>query len=731
MLHEVLLALSGHASPLFEVPGPGNEAAEIQDLLSPSEAALLESIGKLAEHHRRLREHARWLASWHASTVCRAVATSITQTHLARFQERILDIESKILRKDATVVGAYDIVPLATVVAGFDDWHRLMRWLWEIACLMHPPDQARPNSKSQTSCTGAALINELRDQANTGFPDIAAAAVELSTVAETAWLRQLAPWLIHGKLPMHGANDFFIQAEQALEDSRSPYCRVKELQPCFVAAPTAASILFIGKSLDQVRQQARSTSSGRTTESADLAEGHLKWLSDLALPITQSQLSRVVSAIRLSLSHNVLQHLLPMHHILRLLASLRRYFLLGQGEFALALVDQAEGRLQARQQSMGRLLQQDPVKAMQGLSIKDAELQQAMDATWKAMLRDDEDAEDDVLEFGMKHLHFRIAASEARPPSSDSVSQYTTPVSSTDFSNLLFPISARLTLDVAPPLNLFISIREAETYSSINAYLLALRRAQVRLSSLWCRTAARRDFPSPSTKTASAPFVERETLAARSRATRKIWASSSATLFLISETAAYFEGEVIKQSCDHFEDWIAKPTTTEDTEMSMASERSVSVAQRDPETLAAAHRAFLSSLAYALLLTDVQYTRELRSLLGNIDALIAYFHRLLDQQQKLDLERAASGGEASSYAVDEEQRMALELDRARKKVDSDAKAVVNRLRQLDRERLGAGRYLQVSPAESGGFEAWKGSGVERLLMKLDYGRMRDDAYDVV
>ena len=136
MLQELFLALSGHPSPLFG--NDGKPSKEEFPLLSPSEVALLQSLGKVAELHRRLRAHIEWVAIRHRSIISRAVATSIQQEHLARFQRKILDVESQILCKDARIVGAYDIVPLASIVSEFDDWHRRMTWLWDIATFMQP-----------------------------------------------------------------------------------------------------------------------------------------------------------------------------------------------------------------------------------------------------------------------------------------------------------------------------------------------------------------------------------------------------------------------------------------------------------------------------------------------------------------------------------------------------------------------------------------------------------------
>ena len=737
MLHEVLLALSGHPSPLFQKDA--KSVAEDFTLLSPSEAALLQTVGRLSELHRQLREHVQWILTQHRSLICRAVATSMQQKHLARFQRKILDVESRILTKDASLVGAYDIVPLASVVGEFDDWQRRMSWFWDMARFMQPPSGSHTKLGQEEGCTGAAVINELRAATKTGFPEIEEAATDLSKVAETAWLRQLSSWLLYGKLPAHGADDFFVRAESSSEEVVPLFRKDGALLPGFVGSSTASSVLFIGKSLHQIKQISRtvdaSDSALRSYTEATLARAHLRELSALELPIVPTQLARAISTIRLSLSQNVLQHLLPIEKTLMLLGCLRHFMLLGKGEFAVALISEAESRLQARQQSMGRMLQQDPVRAMQSLSIKDGELHQALRQVWKSLVREEKDEEDHLLDFARAHVTLATpSARTSRPSTSDGASAATPQISHVAFNDLLFPTATSLQLLIESPLDLFISPREADLYASINAYLLSIRRAQVRLSNLWRRTVARRDYPSPTGRSSRGPVSAgaKERVKRRAKNTRKIWATCSAAIFLISETAAYFEGEIIKESCDHFEAWIKTPAVTEtldETNESFQHEKDEGVAQRDPETLAAGHRSFLAALTYALLLTDVPYTRELRSLLGNLDSLNAFFNSLLDLQQKLDIEHEAGG--ASALTEEDETRISLELDRSRKKVDSDLKSVVGRLRQLDHERIGSGRYLDIGRVESGGYEPWTGGGVDTLLMKLEFGRMTEEGFDLV
>lgn len=729
MLHEVLLALSGHPSPLFaEQPSkPGAAPSEDFPLLSPSERALLRSIGRLSQLHRRLKRHLRSVSSNHTSIICKAVAASILQTHLARFQQRILDVESKILKQDVSLVGAYEIVPLAAVVGEFDDWHRRMAWYWEVACFMLAPTDFHRSASSPTiECTSARLIDKLRAEAQTGYPEIEEAATELSRVAETSWLRQLSSWIIYGKLPSLKGHDFFIHTESREDHT---FKRQNDLLPDFVNQATASSIFFIGKSLNQAQNLLRTNHDyvALSEKKGDIASDHLRMLSSLSLPIIPSQLSRTIAAMRLSLSQNVLQHLLPMEVTLKNLSCLRHFLLFAHGEFAASLITEAESRLQARQQSMGSLLSQDdPAKALQGLSIKDAELSQSLQQVWRSLAAEDTEVADELLQHAQTCISLAAPkANISRPSTSTGPQAWMPEMAMTSFNDLLFPSPTQLSMTVTSPLDLFLSSQDVSIYSKISSYLLAIRRGHHRLSELWRRTPARRDHP-----VATANSGTRSRRNKRNTTTRKVWATCSAAIFLLSESSAFFEGEIVKISCDHFQEWVESPAPTYDPEKlgDSVHDDPSSTAQRDPETSASGHRTFLAALTYALLLTDEPYTKEFRSLLGNIDSLIAFFSRLLDIQQKLDLEDQTDG--ESSYTAQEEQIISLELDRARKKVDSDLKSVVNRLKQLDHERIGSMRYLDVRAGQKGDFEVWKGGGVDRLLMKLEFGRMARDAYEI-
>lgn len=772
MLHEILLSLSGHPSALFDTPrGAEGLKPDTYPLLSPPEAELLSSIGRLSRLHRLTRETASRISSSHPSTICRALAIAITSSHLARFQQKVLDVESRILRKDASAVGAYNIVPLAGVVGEFDEWTRLMEWLWSLVSFVMPPDSNKDGlqhiSDHKTLSSGAAIIDKLRHEAQTGYPDIEEAALDLGKVAETAWMKQLSTWLLYGRLPTFGATDFFIQ--KAIDEvTEVQFVVNNKLLPKFVSQQTASSILFIGKSLNQIRALENASNVpvailSRASE-LELLPVHLQHLSTVTAPISSAGLLEAVAAIRLSLSRNMLQHLLPLPKIIEILTLLQEFFLLGRGEFAVAFVTEANERIRSRHRIPGRALQSKVGQSLQGVLLKEGEITAVLARTWSVLstLSGEEEHSDDGLDLAMDVIHLALHKSSNSRPATPGRAKGTIEslpkISNVVFNDLLLSVPTSLTMDIRSPLDLFITNTDIDTYSSINAYLLAVRRAHLRLADLWRQSSIRREHPAPrapqysSTPNGKAILrARRQRTNARGREMRKVWATCGAAIFLLSESGAYFEGEVVQESWKHFREWIIRPEQRPSspgrpqssasavmpnriTELSppdspsVGFRRSITDSERsphDPESLASAHRRFLDSITYSLLLTDFSFTRSLREFFTHVDELVAFVTRLQIIQQNLDLEEDGVVDDLANYAQ-EEKEVELELDRARKRVDSDLKSLVARLREIDAERVGSGPYPRQSTLRSDGYEPWRVGGVDRLLMKLDWGSGADD-----
>lgn len=773
MLHEVLLSLSGFPSPLFDPSSKTGSVAEDFPLLSPPEKALLSSIGHLALRHRELREHVKRIASSHHSTVCRAVAGSISAVQLARFQQKILDVEARILKKDASTVAAYDVVPLAAVVGEFDEWKRRMDWLWEMSTYMLAAPI--PDDGSATGqCSGAELIDKLRKESRTGFSDIEETALELVRVAETAWLRQLSSWVLHGRLPSVGGSDFCVRP--AKSEDGSQYALDERLLPGFVSSSTSDSILFIGRSLDQIRTRGLTNdkaSEEHVISELDLLPEHLKLLTAITLPISSAGLSSAITAIRLSLSRNTLQRLLPLSKITIIISLLYEFFLLGRGEFAGILIDEADSHLGGR----GKVGTK-PAAGVQKLVLKDTELSSILNKSF-AMLsalsseeHDEDDSHDDVLELARSLIHLQVDKSAHRLKDT------------AFFDDLLLSTPVNLRLTVTSPLDLFLSPAEVWTYSQINAYLLSIERAHMHLTSLWRLTSMRRDHPCPSGPPVSNTQTGRNNLKKRrerrnkrERRTRKFWATIGKTAYFLTELIMHLEGTIVKSAWNELNAVISGPESglpdrtptsaeskytaakqgdkhiadavlSDDTTRPRSprgdgrSQRGESVLKpspRDPSSLAALHRAYLGTLSDALLLTDKTFTKELKLLLLGVENLVAQMKRLDTVQVNLDLEEDDGVVDALNDWAKEEQAVLLDLDRARKKTDEGLRSCIEVLGQLDTrsERLPLARVGNEGPRmlpESTTHPDWnwRAPGVDRLLMKLEFTTVEgndSDAYD--
>ncbi|KAI9799800.1 MAG: hypothetical protein M1825_004360 [Sarcosagium campestre] len=757
MLHEILLSLAGHESPLLPARGKTDLSPASFPLLSPPERALLSSLARLSQLHRDLLQHTSVICASHDSIVCRAVSTSIVNTHLARFQAKIIDVEGRILQKDADTVVPEGIVPLSGLVGSFDEWTRRMEWFWEIASFMTATGsggghRAENIQQLASSCSGAEIIDKLRQEAHTGYLDIEQAALELISVAETAWLRQLSTWVLYGRLPLAGALDFFIQTEDD-ENSTLPggpnpgFSVLRKLLPSFVSTPTASSILFIGRALNHLRVRGSSlvSPSGSTSSSPELAllPAHLEHLSQLNSPITLVNFSKTIAAIRVSVARNTLQQLLPLPRILEILEVLRDFFLLARGEFAIALISEADERARSRWRRPGQTSRSDSSRELGSVVVKEGEANAVLTRTWASLSShsQDDDMVDEVLELARDLISLTLVRSSPSLGSTPNRTRNSTEDQSTlatvTFNDLLLSTPAVLSLNIASPLDLFLSPNDLETYSAINSYLLCIRRAHRRLTELWTLSSLRRRYPAPlgpplsntpTGKEKNQAARERENL--RSDSLRSTWATCSAAVFLLVELGEYFQGEVIAGSWDEFRQWLqpqkvasaatlpvevrtgaSKDETGGDdgaaTDKSGISSPSTANAEQetphDPETIARHHGAYLQHLLSHLLLTDIPFTRHIRQLLLKLDQLVATGARLSLVQQSLDTEYDRGG--FPDIHEEETETMADLIDVGRR-VREGVGHVVTRLRELD------------NVGESSG-----GRGVGRLVMRLDFGNL--------
>ncbi|CAK7266375.1 hypothetical protein SEPCBS119000_001997 [Sporothrix epigloea] len=663
MLHEILLSLSGHSSPLLRSDAASDHVASRPDhagfqgiaaesALSPSEQALLSDLARLSHLHIRLRSHAAHIAAVHSSVVCRAVAAAIVSVHLAAFQRDVLAVEETVLRRDAALVGAYDIVPLTAVVGAFANWPRRFEWLWAVAQYILPetdagaPATIKPLKQSVKAApsmpSGSQLINHLRSELQTGYEDIERTASSLVRVAETAWLKQVSAWIIYGRLPSFGGGDFFVQQEASTADITGRYICASQHLPAYVSPSTAASMLFIGRSLVELRAKTDTRASNGPRASYWLSEGadvgssgggggsgggyhlsaQLQELSKLSYPLKGAAFSRTIAHIRAVLSRTALRKLLPPAKVVGMLQLLRDFFLLGRGEFAMALVEQADETMRSRWQRSDGAGAAPPttagsVRSMNALLVKDGEVAAVLTRTWAVLgamhahnaTADLGEEEDEGLELARELLRLVLQRSTTSATVSTVTSQPRSPnaasglgssqhrlagsesIAATPFQNLLFSVPASLVLQIPYPLDLVLSAADLQVYSAIHAYLLSIRRAHLRLTGLWKLSSLRRHCPPPP----GPPYGERgshsleQTQMRRQRYTmradtlRSVWATANATIFSLAEIESYLQTDVVAELWDGFQQWltVGKDEPTRRTGLGDASLRRATERDRD------------------------------------------------------------------------------------------------------------------------------------------------------
>lgn len=772
MLQEILLCLAGHPSPLLQQPQAAGATAKPDGsfpFLSPPEVALLSTVGHLSDLHIKIKSHAATISASHPSAICKTVASTITSQQLQRFMKKIVEVERSILSKDAGYVGGYGIVPLSTVVGEFAPWTRRLEWLWEVVRFMQPSPKSEIKSP-QSRCTGPSLIKFLRQESHTGYTDLEEMALELVKTADMVWLRQLSTWILYGKLPSFGSEDFFIQQQPISQDSTNlslpGFSAQHDLVPDFVSSSTASSILFIGQSLHQirVRDQTIPTKTFTTDPATQLLPAHLDFLKTIELPISSSSFTNVIASIRLSMSQNALSQLLPLPKVIEVLHVLQDFLLLGRGEFAMSLISNADKRLHNWHHGQDTVLPVRKAGRLDGLKTKDGDLSTVLNQTWSelAALRTEGDFLDDTLERGRELLRIVSKRSESIAAAIPA-----------DFSSLLFPSPTSLTFSLPPSsaLALFLTKEDTTSYSEMNSYLIGIRRAEIHLASLWKHSSLRRCHPCPIGPPVSSTIAGKRRLDERrkrdnerNKMMRRYWAVASKAQFVISELGGYFQSEIVKGHWQHFLSWLSSLGMDDDalsaktsgvgtstlagatlsrTNMRASSaqfrisqspvasgifRRSASnqePRQSDPATLARAHQRYLSALRASLLLHLTGFTQALLGTLKFVDHFVALFARLQITQQNLDLEVDEGVVDALANHRNDEHEILQEIERSRETIEEQLERLVKELRDsVDWTNIkgpwDVGPSLNELDLGTSVYTPWRSRNIDGLLMKLEF-----------
>ena len=485
MLHELLLVLSAHESSIFKPwpPPPSSPETIVLDStfnnIHPSERAALNNLAYLSFLHKTLLNSISKLIHSHSSIVIRAIVSSV-RDKLHGFQATVEDIERMILTRDDSVVGAFDIVPLARLTTLLGEWDRIIEYLHKFVSAIKPES------------TGAQVLDQLQRDLHTGYPDVASIVTKLIAAGEEAWLRQVSSWVLYGRIPQLGYSDFFIHP--STDPNVSPldenaFILDLSLWPTHLPHETASSILFIGRALARIQMQ----SPIHQTSTQQILKSHLSHLNSLQFPLSPSDLTKSITAIRLSLSSSILSNLLPLDTIIRLVKRFRQDFLLGHGSLMITLLSTVDEYLLRRTDHDGG-------------TIKESEVNSLLTRAWSIISRleiPDDEQEDEERQ----NYEHSLKLSLIKTKKTDQV----------EFDEfLLRGERIQLKYDITWPLDLFLSKGDVAVYNRIFNFLLAVKRCQGRLTSLW----PGRNFPDVG---------------------RRTWTTMTYVLFFIDSLWNYFQ----------------------------------------------------------------------------------------------------------------------------------------------------------------------------------------------
>jgi hypothetical protein len=548
-------------------------------------------------------------------------------------------------------------------------------------------------------------------------------------------------------------------------DNLQDYINVEGLLPSFATPATATSMLFIGKSLNQIRSR---SNGGSAVTGLNNVTAQLKSIAMLSSPLNSNRFAAVISEIRQSLSRDTLERILPLAEVIDMVKLLREFLLLGRGEFAMALTQEADEKVRNRWRRAGNLAHEKD--GFQSITVKDGETAAVLTRAWASMssLEKDGGSEDDLRDRARDLIRLRLVKSkpEVHAHGTSKLDQRALSfLFNSPFNTTLFSVPVNMSIQLPSPLDMVISPSDLQIYSCINAYLLSLRRAHIRLTDLWKLTSLRRHYPCPRGADEHAAEL-RQRWSSRSLALRSCWTTASASIFFLGETEAFLQTEVVEGLWRSFHAWLVGdskddggrpkssapnsrpmspgsmdvdnkseeedlfyPGDDDDNRRNTRTKIAKGKNQHDQQALANGHTLYLETLVHRLLLTSATFTHPLYQLIMYIDQLVTLVHRLHSIFTSIDLETDSGVVDEFTDLQAEQSQVIAQLHSVEGKVRKGIDEVVAALETLSldddfiAEWQGDRTFSEVdddlSPSEQ--YRPERIGGINRLLMQLNFG----------
>ncbi|KAG9305633.1 hypothetical protein G9A89_001694, partial [Geosiphon pyriformis] len=374
MFHELLLALSGLSGDLFIPYPPAPENPVLFKIppdfpfLHQAERTSLERLAILGFHYRAIvifldSNRGRNVSTTPRGSFVYAFCNAVNDA-LSDYKKLVIETEKKVLNKDDT--GGF--VSISHLTSVFAVYHIILPQLHNLV---------KEINANSAKYYGAGVLNLLVDRCNTGVPELREIMLKLVHACHRVMYQYVTSWMVYGNL-QDIYREFFIK-EMTVEQQQSQISTNLEefsqtrwhqrftidesLIPKYIPISTAESILFVGRAIATVRYASKTHShQNNRMLPRNLSAMHLEYLLKLSSnPIFNPlELENVVNTIRNNVAQWLWQVVLTGDKVIACLESFRNYFLLGQGDFALSLVEQFEKLANSRLNSTRASLIKEP-----------------------------------------------------------------------------------------------------------------------------------------------------------------------------------------------------------------------------------------------------------------------------------------------------------------------------------------------------------------------------------
>lgn len=337
MLHEVLIILSGQQSGI--VTGQQDDGTGIEGYIHPTEQALLKRAHELGLRNRNLQNGINEVMNNNGggkkyATTTQGCIKCLDEEVVQKFSQDLVDLESKILHRDSSMVGGDNMVSLSTVVGTMAiKWERRFKYSVD---LMEYLKAGNNKSTSQ-------LHDRLSKDLVTGYSDIKELSSKLITAVERNWVYQLKNWLGYGKINRINEEDFFIH----YINKTATFEITQDLVPRKLITEKAMNDAFlIGKSIN-LMNAAGSSNGTNTIMTFAQVNDFFQWLE---FPIESSiKLQKIIDEMKGLVYEKIIKNTLPVEKIQMALKVFKLFLLLESTEFAegLMVADTTSHRLLA------------------------------------------------------------------------------------------------------------------------------------------------------------------------------------------------------------------------------------------------------------------------------------------------------------------------------------------------------------------------------------------------